>query len=230
MTDWLGRNLRVRILCGHAGVSNAALVSASGDDLLIDCGDGTLQALVGRGFDWRRLAGLCITHGHFDHVGSFFALLGFLRMIGHTRPLEVLAPYPATEIEAFIALRMRTAPDGLPFALNLREAKTGAAQTVGAFSVTPFPAYHRGSTAAGIGELLPAVGYRIAGGEECVVFSGDTGISDDLRRAVHGADLAVLEATEQGAGQPEVHLSVAEAQEVGRTAKAFLLVHRMRGG
>jgi len=230
MTNWLGRNLRVRILSGDAGVSNAALVSAAGDDLLIDCGDGTLQTLVGQGFEWQRLAGLCVTHGHFDHVGSLFALLGFLRMSGHTRPLDILAPFPATEVQAFIDLRLRTAPDGLPFALNLREAKIGESLTLGSFTVTPFPAYHRGSTAAGIGELLPAVGYRIANSDECVVFSGDTGISDGLRQAVRGADLAVLEATEQGAGQPEVHLSVAEAQEIGRTATAFLLVHRARGG
>lgn len=43
-----------------------------------------------------------------------------------------------------------------------------------------------------------------------------------------GADLAILEATanEKTAKDSEVHLSIKEATEIGKTAKEFILIHK----
>ncbi len=49
-----------------------------------------------------------------------------------------------------------------------------------------------------------------------------------LRKFVKGADLAILEATmkEKTIENSEVHLSIEEATEIGKTAKEFILIHQ----
>ncbi len=68
---------------------------------------------------------------------------------------------------------------------------------------------------------------RIEAAGRRIVISGDTGPSPELEREVAGADLAVIEA---GAGDAEAskdatHLSVRDAQRLGRRAREFLLYH-----
>jgi L-ascorbate metabolism protein UlaG (beta-lactamase superfamily) len=87
---------------------------------------------------------------------------------------------------------------------------------------------HRGSTAAGVGESIPALGYRVGLGEVVVAFSGDTGPGENLRKLCEGADLALIEATwgdRERRLNPRVHLSRAEAEGYGRLAKRFGLIH-----
>jgi ribonuclease BN (tRNA processing enzyme) len=89
---------------------------------------------------------------------------------------------------------------------------------------------HRGAIKVfGIGKRIPALGYSISYGKQRIVISGDTGVCASLKRFVKGADLAIIEATmnKVTAEDSEVHLSIEDAMKIGKTAKEFILIHKI---
>ena len=92
MIEWQGENLRVRVLYSEAGIATQILITVGGDYFLVDVGDGTLRDLRLHGINFRRLRGIFLTHGHFDHVGGLYALLGYLRVIGREEHLRIVFP------------------------------------------------------------------------------------------------------------------------------------------
>ena len=226
---WLGKNWSVNILYSKAGVATQILVSTAKSDLLVDVGDGTLRDLLELNYDFKKLKAICITHGHFDHMGGLWAILGFLRMIGRKENLTLITPHSCNEAKSLINCFVSVYPNTTPFSVNVKELATGEKAMVDEMEVQAFQVIHRGSTKAyGLGNRIPAVGYSIAYNGQRVVISGDTGMCETLKKFVKDADLAVLEATlkRRTAEMVEVHLSAEEAAKIGKTAKEYLLIHR----
>lgn len=103
-------------------------------------------------------------------------------------------------------------------------------------SIRAYAVVHCGSIEGfGILDPIPAVGYRISHKGETIAVSGDTGFCPSLERLAKGADLAIIEASykkSKGVDREileKVHLSEELAQEIGRLAKDFVLVHRGEG-
>ena len=103
-------------------------------------------------------------------------------------------------------------------------------------SIRAYAVVHCGSIEGfGILDPIPAVGYRISHKGETIAVSGDTGLCPSLERLAKGADLAIIEASykkSKGVDREileKVHLSEDLAQEIGRLAKNFVLVHRGEG-
>jgi ribonuclease BN (tRNA processing enzyme) len=103
---WENDEARVDVLFSAAGVAtNIAMVSKfSGSILLADVGDGTLRDLLSQGsLDFvNELNLIIITHGHFDHMGGLYSLLGFLRMLKRSTPLDILIPKGCKEVSSTI--------------------------------------------------------------------------------------------------------------------------------
>lgn len=219
---WRGRALSVELLYSVAGVATQIALRADGRLVLLDCGDGTLRALRG---ELDTLAGVVISHGHFDHMGGVWSLLGGLRCVGRRAPLTVLAPAGCAELEAVLDGFETIYGDTLSFALTRTTPAPGVAVQLGPFEVTPFEVVHAGSI-AGHGPLprVPAYGYTIERDGERVVYSGDTAPCPALEAAVRGADLALIEATFVSR-RSAVHLCRAEAEAVGRGAREHWLIH-----
>ena len=195
----------------------------------MDVGDGTLRDLLELDYDFERLKAVAMTHGHFDHVGGLWTLLGFLRMIGRTSDLFLIAPRSCSEVKNSVEGFMTVYGDTMPFMVILKEMSDEKKLTIGRMEVQAFSVIHRGSTKVyGVGKRVPAVGYSISYNKQRIVISGDTGICQSLKEFVKGADLAILEATvkEKTAKNSEVHLSLEEATEIGKTAKKFILIHQ----
>ena len=80
---------------------------------------------------------------------------------------------------------------------------------------------------------LPSMGYRLSSKNETIAVTGDTGDCPSVRDLVKGADLAIIEATFNGLEEYEpemlkkVHLSEQIAHEIGKTAREYILVHRI---
>jgi ribonuclease BN (tRNA processing enzyme) len=111
----------------------------------------------------------------------------------------------------------------------LKELSNEERITIERIEIQAFSVIHRGSTKIyGVGKRVPAVGYSISYNDQRIVISGDTGMCQSLRKFVEGVDLAILEATtkEKTAKNSEVHLSIEEATELGKTAKDFILIHQ----
>jgi ribonuclease BN (tRNA processing enzyme) len=226
-TFGLDGGIAVHVLYSTAGVATTVAVENRGGYLLLDCGDGALRDLLEARLKPARLEGVAFSHGHFDHVGGLHTLLGFLRMVGRDAPLPVAYPAGCTEVEAFLDRFHGLYPDA-PFAVERVPLGDGDEVKLDRWAVRAFAVEHRGSTTAGVGEPIPALGYRVELGGVVVAFSGDTGPCDNLRRLCDGADLALVEATwgnRERRLSPRVHLSRAEAEGFARMAKRFGLIH-----
>lgn len=226
-TFGLDSNIAVHVLYSIAGVATTVAVENRGGFMLLDCGDGALRDLLDARLKPVRLEGVAISHGHFDHVGGLHTLLGFLRMVGRKAPLPVAYPAGCVEVEAFLDRFYELYPDA-PFTALRLPLGDGDETQLDRWTLRTYAVEHRGSTAAGVLEPIPALAYRVGLGEVVVAFSGDTGPGENLRKLCEGANLALIEATwgdRERRLNPRVHLSRAEAEGYGRLAKRFGLIH-----
>jgi ribonuclease BN (tRNA processing enzyme) len=230
---WSGKSIKADILFSIAGIAQHILVSNQNGSILIDTGDGLIRDLKTNEFDLDQLKGIVYTHGHFDHMGGLHSLLGYLRMIGRKELLPIFAPEGCMEVFSAVDNFKKCYSDTIPFELSSKEVRPHESFRVAEMSIEPYPMVHCGSiSGSGILDPIPSMGYRISYHGETVAVSGDTGMRGSLKKLVQGADFAVLEATYQKNTRvskeylEKVHLSESLAEEIGKLAKDFILVHK----
>ena len=198
----------------------AGFVVAMGDrQWLIDGGSGTLQRCARAGFRPESLTGGIYSHRHPDHCADLVPLLFAMRIDGRE------APYPIWAAEGFadyvtalqgIYGRWMTPSGGLTVhevaADEVRRVKLDPELTL----VTA-PANH----SAG------ALHLRFESPRGTVVFSGDTGPSDQLTALARGADLLVCECGGSDEDPLPGHLHPAAFASLARDAqpKQIWLTH-----
>lgn len=107
---------------------SATLVRFGGRLVLIDCGEGTQVAVRERGWGWRNLSAILLTHLHADHVLGLPGLLLTLAQSekGAEEPLTIYGPEPLVPVlEHLLVLSRR-----LPFPVQLVTLKGGEATTI----------------------------------------------------------------------------------------------------
>jgi len=233
--SWAGKSIRAEVLYSVAGIAQHILVSTEHGSILIDTGDGLLRDLISIELDFSQIKGIVFTHGHFDHVGGLHSLLGYLRMTGRKELLPIFAPEGCAEVYSIVDNFKKCYRGSIPFGLSCKEVKSHETFQIGEMTIKAYPMMHCGSTnGSGILDPIPAMGYRISYNGEVISVSGDTGMCPSLKELVEGADFAVLEATYQKNTRvskeylERVHLSEDLAEEIGKLAKDFILVHKGR--
>ena len=89
----------------------------NGSSLLIDCGEGTQVAVKEKGWSFKPIDILCITHFHADHISGLPGLLLTMGNADRTEPLTIIGPKGLTKVVN--ALRV-IAPE-LPFEIRCIE-------------------------------------------------------------------------------------------------------------
>jgi ribonuclease BN (tRNA processing enzyme) len=231
--SWRGKYLDVDILYSKAGTAQQILINSEHGSILVDAGDGVLRDLLAHAFSWDRLKGIVFTHGHFDHIGGLYSLLGYMRMIGRNADLKIIAPKNCDEVSGLIDCFLNKYAGTNPYKITAEYLTPGQTVNIAALVIRSFKAVHYGSIKnAGITAPLPALSYRISAGEEVIALSGDTGTKAPLDELVKGVDLAILEATYENSSTMEpvylekVHLSEDIAHNIGRLAKDYILIHK----
>ncbi len=230
---WSGKDIDVIVLYSRAGIAQHIWLSTRDSAILIDTGDGLLRDLLNNNFDLKQLKAILYTHGHFDHVGGLYSLLGFLRMIGRTEPLLIFAPKGCTEVSATIDNFMKSYSDTTPFEIVYKGILPRERLRIADIDLEPYPVIHCGSTeTGGILDAIPALGYRLTHGDEIVAISGDTGLCSSLRGLINGADVAIIESVYERSSDADkeilekVHLSEDIAKDIGKLAKEYIIVHK----
>jgi ribonuclease Z len=163
--------------------------------VLVDCGSGVTQRLLGAGLSGRDLDAVLFTHLHSDHIVDLFQLVISSWHQGRDRPQRVYGP-PGTrryvaglldlwrpELEQRIAHERR--PSTAALEVEVVEFGAGELLALGGLRVAAVEVDHRPVKHA-YGFVFEAAGRRL-------VLSGDTRPCPSLTRAARGADLLVHE-------------------------------------
>ena len=226
--DWMGKFLRVKVLFSAAGLATQILVNDIENDtnLLIDVGDGILRDLVSlpRKY-YENINTILITHGHFDHVGGLFSLLAFFRMLNRNKTLHLVSPQNVIELEGLVKTFYNSYKDSIPYQLNIVKIKKDF--ELNNIQITAFTVQHRGSIIGG-GELpnIPSVGYKIHKNGETILYTGDTGYFEELKKHVKDVNFALIEGTNRDIVTP-YHLNLKQAEEIGKLAKNYKIIHQI---
>lgn len=188
------------------------LVEDGHTKLWVDAGSGTFAALQRHCDPWQ-LDAIVLTHEHADHCLDIIGFHYALRYGG--RPFRPIPTYaPSGVLDRLLAFLGRV-EHPLTDVLDFHATEGGDEVSVGSirlrFATTAHP--------------VDTVAVRFQAGEAVLVYSSDTGLSDDVEELAKGADVFLVEATYQGRDKPwEHHLTAYEAGEMGLRAGVGRLV------
>ncbi len=217
------------------GETASALV-VGGQIYLVDCGYGTLRALIQAGLSYNDLSNVFLTHLHNDHTSDIAALLSHKWTSGRALPTTVHGPFgTAALVESAIAfskadteIRMvdegRTVrPETLFHGHDLAVSGVGEAYrdervTVKAVENTHFPERAK--------QKMPyrSLAYRFDMADRSVVFSGDTAPSKGVVELAQNADVFVCEAMDAALRQ-QMERSAKEAGNTESVARHVMETH-----
>jgi ribonuclease BN (tRNA processing enzyme) len=166
------------------------LVRAPESTFLLDCGATILGSIHREGIDPRSIDTIFISHLHGDHFSGLpFLFLELTYENRRSRPLRIAGP-PGTEERVrmlFQAMYRESAREPLPFRLEFTEMQPGSDLEFAGVRIRAFRVPHQEH------EISLAFHVGLAGGT--ILYSGDTGWSDDLLRMSKNTDLFVCECT-----------------------------------
>lgn len=234
---WENDEVHVNIPYSAAGVGTTIVLTSkfTGKIMLLDVGDGALRDLL---FSFKdsdfvnEIDLVALSHGHFDHIGGLHSILGFMRMLHRKSPLNILVPTGCKEAIGIIKGFKEYYHTTLPFKISYHETTPGSGFDTDFFKVKSFEVEHYSLEQLPQEEeevLEPALGYRVQIGGTVIGYTGDTRKCAGAEMIVHDADLAIIEATrrETPTSRHRVHLSVDEANELGKLAKDYVLIHQI---
>lgn len=223
---------------GGPGVSvdrseTASAVVVDGVPYLVDCGYGTMRALVASGLGYQPVSTVFLTHLHDDHTADLAAMLAHQWTSSKMTPTHVYGPY-ATErtvagalafFRANVEIRMvdegrTTEPETLFFGHDIDvgdEPKRVFADehvVVTAATNTHYPERfvarmrHR------------SLGYRFETATRSICFAGDTAYSENIVRLARGADVFVCEVMDHRTYENNMARAKEQA-EAGHTENIF---------
>lgn len=171
--------MRLQVLGCSGGIGGQLRTTALllDDDVLIDAGTGvgdlSMDALA-------KIDHIFVTHSHLDHVTSIPFLVDTVGGM-RDRPLtvyalaETIADLKAHLFNWILWPDFTQIPSPERPMLRFSPVEVGKAQTIAGRTITPMPANH----------VVPAVGYRLDSGRGSLVFTGDTGSSEELWQEVN---------------------------------------------
>lgn len=188
---------------------------------LVDGGSGTLQRCAKLGIDPRRLSGGFYSHRHPDHTGDLVPLL-FAMKVGPD-PRDTNYPiYAGTGFQDFFDRLLNAYGHwivGRDWSVTIHEIRTDKTSILpmNGFELHTAPANH----SAG------ALHLRFDINDRTIVFSGDTGPSQNLEILARGCDLLVCECAGSNLNKIPGHLYPEAIVELARNAhpKEIWLTH-----
>lgn len=186
--------------------------------ILLDCGAGALHRLAQFGLPWQQISHVVLTHFHADHFGELPMLVFALRHATETPrtdPLVILGP--AGTVRLVKALAQGYGPWLLDpgFPIGILDVRDGE----------PFPLNAEvGLETCRVPHTPESVAVSVTAPEGRLVYTGDTGPSDELARWATGCNLLLAECSLPDQQAVDIHLTPRQAGDLARAARAERLV------
>jgi len=191
------------------------LLRDDGFTAVLDLGTGTLSNLQLH-VPHQQLDAVILTHSHIDHCIDLYPV--FTARMFHSEPLPPLPVYaPPGVFDRVAALEDAEGVAEMRKLFEVHDVEPGTG-----FEVVPL----RVSTRL-LPHWVPNNGLRIEADGHTLVYTGDTGRSDEVEALARDADLVVAEASwqpEQAEGRPPFHLTAGQAARHAARAGAGRLV------
>ena len=185
---------------GHSQPANALQVGK--DIYLIDAGDGATGQLVKAGFKLQQVQAVFLSHLHFDHTGGVLGVLGS-RMQTNTRSVLTIYGPPGTRefVDGLLAgmAPIMKAAYGMPGQewqanVEVKELVGGSIVELKDVKVTVAENSHFAiPESANVPEKAKSLSLRFDLADRSIVYTGDTGPSENVEKLAEGADLLVSE-------------------------------------
>lgn len=212
----------------------ANLLEVAGTQNLIDAGDNTAHQLLKAGVMTRQLDRVFISHLHGDHIGGLFAILALRVQTNPENTLEVYGPPGTERMVAGLLDALAPAMEagyGTPGAPELKPENLAVARDLHGGDEIEFPgikvsvaqnthySFEPGSEAH---DRFQSLSYRFDMEDRSIVYTGDTGPSDEVAGFAEGADLLVAEVFEV---EPTLGLVKAQSPDLTEMQLHYLEAH-----
>jgi len=199
------------------------LMKTGGENLLFDCGPGTMHRLLKIGVTIFDISYLFISHFHPDHIGE---LASFLFALKYPEPPSQKQPLTIVAGQGFRSFfeRLKTVygnwivlPPGMFTVVELDTQKADR-HTFPSFTVSSMPVSHRPESLA----------YRIVDVDgKTLVYSGDSDVCEGLTAIAADADLMICESAFPDDQKVDGHLTPSLAGKIAQAAdvKRLVLTH-----
>jgi len=196
------------------------------DSLLLDAG--TIGSVLSEEEQWR-LSHIFITHSHLDHIRAIPALADniIIKNLRHTVTVssipEVIAAMQQHMFNNIIWPDFTVIPDPNRPVIALNTIESGTDYQVGEYSIRAIPVNH----------TVPAVGYRIRCGETTLLYTGDTGPTEEIWQYASGIDALIVEVSFPNNMEPLAlltrHLTssllIAELEKIPELPRRIFITH-----
>jgi ribonuclease BN (tRNA processing enzyme) len=166
----------------------AYMIQGAEGSTLLDCGPATLASMKRHGLRSAWIDTVLLTHFHGDHfAGLPFLFLEFVYVEPRSRPLKIVGP-PGVEERVrtiFRAMYADSSQQPLPYELQFIEARPAQELIIDGRRIKGFPVPHQ--------KHPQSYGYKIISEGRKIVYTGDTGWTEDLLQHAENSDLFICE-------------------------------------
>jgi ribonuclease BN (tRNA processing enzyme) len=186
--------------------------------VLLDCGPGALHRCAAFGVPWTTITHVALSHFHPDHFAELPMLvyaLKYTAIPARTEPLVVLGPPGVVRLVKALAQGYGEWLLDPGFPIAILDVQPGEPFPLdGDVMLESFPVPHTAESVA-LGLTAP---------EGRLVYTGDTGPSEELARWARGCDLLLAECSLPETQAIAIHLTPERAGDLAREAGAKRLV------
>ena len=199
----------------------AYLIRHASGTLLLDCGPSILAALKQQKLSAGLIDVILLSHFHGDHfAGLPFLFLEYIYIEPRRKSLKIAGPSGVQRrvVQIFQAMYPDSAAEPLPYDLEFIEIEARQKLSLNGIEIDAFPVPHQKSQLS--------LGYEILLQGKKIVYTGDSGWTEDLVARAQGAHLLLCECS-FFESRYDTHLDYPRIAENARRlgAKKILLTH-----